>query len=71
MKPLVVLNKSKDWKSIKLHLKSLSNKQKGDAFKREDFKDEHGINVISINSNHDKKLKSKAAERLIPVHPEL
>ena len=37
----------------------------------EDFKDEHGINVISINSNHDKKLKSKAAERLIPVHPEL
>ena len=37
----------------------------------EDFKVEHGINVISINSNHDKKLKSKAAERLIPVHPEL
>ena len=71
MKPLVVLNKSKDWKSFKLHLKPLSNKQKGDAFKREDFKDEHGINVISINSNHDKKLKSKAAERLIPVHPEL
>ena len=37
----------------------------------EDFKVEHGINIISINSNHDKKLKSKAAERLIPVHPEL
>jgi integrase len=37
----------------------------------EDFKEEHGVNVISINSNHDKKLKSKAAERLIPVHPEL
>lgn len=37
----------------------------------EDFKTEHGVNVISINSNHDKKLKSKAAERLIPVHPEL
>ena len=42
----------------------------------EDFKVEHGINIISINginiisinSNHDKKLKSKAAERLIPVH---
>ena len=37
----------------------------------EDFKVELGINIISINSNHDKKLKSKAAERLIPVHPEL
>ena len=37
----------------------------------EDFKVEHRINIISINSNHDKKLKSKAAERLIPVHPEL
>ena len=37
----------------------------------EDFKVEHGINILSINSNHDKKLKSKAAERLIPVHPEL
>ena len=37
----------------------------------EDFKVEHGINIISINSNHDKKLKSKAAERLIPIHPEL
>ena len=34
----------------------------------EDFKVEHGINIISINSNHDKKLKSKAAERLVPVH---
>jgi integrase len=29
------------------------------------------VNVISINSDHDKKLKSKAAERFIPVHPEL
>ena len=37
----------------------------------EDFKVEHGVNVISINSDHDKKLKSKAAERFIPVHPEL
>ena len=37
----------------------------------EDFKVEHGVNIISINSDHDKKLKSKAAERLIPVHPEL
>jgi integrase len=37
----------------------------------EDFQVEHGVNVISINNNHDKKLKSKAAERLIPVHPEL
>ncbi len=37
----------------------------------EDFKVEHGVNVISVNSDHDKKLKSKAAERLIPVHPEL
>jgi integrase len=37
----------------------------------EDFKVEHGVNVISINGNHDKKLKSNAAERLIPIHPEL
>jgi integrase len=37
----------------------------------EDFKVEHGVNVISINNDHDKKLKSKAAERFIPVHPEL
>ena len=37
----------------------------------EDFRAEHGIHVISINSNHDKKLKSKAAQRLIPVHPQL
>jgi hypothetical protein len=37
----------------------------------EDFRIEHGIHVISINSNHDKKLKSKAAQRLIPVHPQL
>ena len=37
----------------------------------EDFKIEHEVNVISINNNHNKKLKSKAAERLIPVHPEL
>jgi hypothetical protein len=37
----------------------------------EDFRVEHGIDVISINSNHDKKLKSKAAQRLIPVHPQL
>ena len=29
------------------------------------------MNVISINNDHDKKLKSKAAERFIPVHPEL
>jgi integrase len=29
----------------------------------EDFKVEHGINIISINSNHDKKLKSKAADK--------
>ena len=37
----------------------------------EDFRVEHGIDVISINSNHDKKLKSKAAQRLIPLHPQL
>ena len=38
----------------------------------EDFQVEHGDHVISINKNKpDKKLKSKAAERLIPVHPAL
>jgi integrase len=37
----------------------------------EDFKVEHGVYVISINNDQDKKLKSKAAERFIPVHPEL
>jgi hypothetical protein len=42
-----------------------------EVFDREDFKVEHGVNIIRINSVHDKKLKSKAAERLILVHPEL
>ncbi len=32
MKPLAILNKSKDWKSFKSTLKSLTTKQKGDAF---------------------------------------
>jgi len=32
MKPLAILNKSKDWKSFKSLLKPLTKKQKGDAF---------------------------------------
>lgn len=38
----------------------------------EDFQKAHGVPVISINKNHpDKKLKTLAAERLIPIHSEL
>jgi integrase len=38
---------------------------------QEDVRDEEGIWVISINDQGEKKLKTHASKRIIPVHPKL
>ncbi|MDP2784717.1 MAG: site-specific integrase [Sulfurimicrobium sp.] len=37
----------------------------------EDIVEEEGVLCLSINEQHDKKLKTKSAVRLIPLHPKL